>query len=46
MLTDLFSFELRSKLPVYNTASIARIDFPKPTATDVITRKEEARMRY
>ena len=28
------------------TAGLARIGFPKPTATNAITRKEEAQMRY
>ena len=47
MPTDLFLNLKASYLQhTSSTARLARINFPKPTATNAITRNEEAQMRY
>ena len=35
-----------NNIPTSNTASLARIDFPKPLSTNAITRKEDAQIRH
>ena len=47
MITDLFLNLKASYLQhPYPTTSLARIDFPKSTATNAVTGKEDAQMGY